>query len=77
MNEIKESGRITQGEYEESLCREWIPMVQTFINSWGKNMIINDLCVALNDVEETLEIPRATWPPFTLIPLLDINPLDP
>ena len=74
MNERKESGRIAQGEYEESLHREWIPMVQTFIVSWGKNMVINDLCIALNDVEEALEIPRTTWPPLTLIPAVDITP---
>jgi hypothetical protein len=52
-------------------------MVQTFVVSWGKNMVINDLRVALNDVEEALEIPRTTWPPLTLIPAVDITPSAP
>ena len=77
MNERKESGRINQGEYEESLRREWIHMVRTFINSWGKNMVINDLRVALNSVEESLETPSTMWPPFALIPGVDITPSDP
>ena len=33
MNNMKESGRITQGEYEGSLRREWIPTVHTFVVS--------------------------------------------
>ena len=74
MNERKESRRITQGEYEESLCREWIPMEQTFIVSWGKNMVINDLRFALNDVEEALQMPRTRWPPFMMMPAVDITP---
>ena len=77
MNERKESGRINQGEYEESLCQEWIPMVQTFIVLWRKNMVINDLRVALNGVEEALEIPRTMCSPFTLIPAVDITPPTP
>ena len=77
MNDMKESGRITQGEYEGSLRREWIPTVHTFVVSWGKNMVINDLRVALNDVEEALDIPRTTWPPLTLIPAVDITPSAP
>ena len=31
MNERKESGWINQEEYKESPCREWIPMVRTFV----------------------------------------------
>ena len=62
MNERKESGRITQGEYKESLRQEWIPMVQTFVVSWGNNMVINDLHVALNSVEEALQMPRTRGP---------------
>ena len=72
MNERKESGHINQGECGESLCREWIPMVRTFTDSWRKNMVINDLRVA-----EALEIPGTMWPPFTLIPLADITPVNP
>ena len=66
MNERKESGWINQGEYEESMCRECLSMVQTFIDQWGENMVINDLCVAPNAVEEA--------PAFTMIPLVDISP---
>ena len=51
-------------------------MVQKFIDSWGKNMVIDNLCVALNDVEEALEISRTMCPPFTLIPAVDITPPD-
>ena len=40
-------------------------------------MVIDNLCVALNDVEEALEISRTMCPPFTLIPVVDITPLDP
>ena len=49
-------------------------MFQTFIDLWGKNMVINNLCVALNDVDANLEISRTTWPPFTLIPVVGITP---
>ena len=58
MNVRKESGRINRGEYKESLRREWITIVQTFIDLWGVNMVINNLRIALNDVGEALEIPR-------------------
>ena len=74
MNKMQESGWITQEEYEESLRQEWIPMVQTFIVSWGKTMVINDLRVALNDTEEALQMPRTRWPPFMMMPAVDITP---
>ena len=78
-NKMKESGWINQGEYKESPRQEWIPMMQTFIDSSGMDMVINDLRIALNvnDVEEALEILRTTWPLFTSVPSADITHPDP
>ena len=52
ITETKESGWITQGEYEHSLQHhEWIPMVQNFVDWWGERIVINDVHVALSGIE--------------------------
>ena len=70
-NERKESRWITQGHYKQFLHHQWMPMVHNFIGKWGKTMVINDMCVAVNDVEGSLGMTRRTSCPPYLIILLD------
>ena len=60
---------MTQGQYKTILHHQWMPMTYNFVGEWGEMMVINDVRIAVNDIEESLEMARTSLPPFLRIPM--------
>lgn len=55
----------------ERLFDTWIPMVNSFVKTWGKDFVTKDIRAALNDVENNLHLTTTFFPDFlTLSDLL-------
>ena len=48
--------------YHGRLESGWIPSVRGSIQHWGKEFVLGDLRVALNDVEDNLGLDQTVWP---------------
>ncbi len=64
MNETYEANPISLATYCNQIRNTWIPLVYAFIQKWNKEMVIQDVRIALNNVEEELGLIRTSWPPF-------------
>ena len=58
----KENATMTLDVHLQVLAKHWLPLVNGFERSWGKEMVPGDVRRAKNDVESNLQIPRTNWP---------------
>jgi hypothetical protein len=72
LNEIHESGQMSESTYRERLTTDWLDgCVASFIAQYGLNSVPNDARAAINDVMFCLEIPLETpWPAFEYVVLV-------
>ena len=64
---LVDSGTITNIEFKEQLRMVWYPLVLSFTNNYGKDMVPFDIRWAMNDVETyAIGAQSTTWPPKVL-----------
>lgn len=60
-----------ENEQIKRLYDTWIPMVNFFVLTWGKEFVTKDIRTALNNVEKDLHLATTSFPDFlTLADLL-------
>ena len=64
---LVDSGTITNIKFKEQLWMVWYPLVLSFTNNYGKDMVPFDIRWAMNDVETyAIGAQSTTWPPKLL-----------
>lgn len=56
-----QDGDMTKEEHTRELKDVWCPLVYSFIQTYGKTMVSDDIRWALNDVEKNVGLPETTW----------------
>ena len=47
--------------------REWVPATDLFIQRWEKELVPHNLCAAIHDIWESLELPSIQCPVMLLL----------
>jgi len=62
LNKKRASGSISTVVYASNLEYVWIPMVNDFVEEWGKDMVPQDVRHSSTHVRRTVDIPPFEWP---------------
>lgn len=55
---------INTTEYRHLVRHQWLSNVYSFILQWGANLVIHELCDAVNHAESRLNLPITKWPHY-------------
>ena len=67
INYSHRDGCITKEEHAGKMKEEWCPLVYSFIDTYGKLMVSEDIRWALNDVEKNVGLPTTSWDGHELV----------
>jgi hypothetical protein len=63
LNKQRSAGTITSVLYASKLEYDWMPMIDRFVEEWGKDMVPHDVRDSYDHVQEIyVELPRLHWP---------------
>lgn len=67
INYSHRDGFITKDEHARKMKEEWCPLVYSFIDTYGKLMVSEDIRWALNDVEKNVALTKTSWEGHELV----------
>ena len=61
-----QAGRMSETRKFKLYQDEWLPLIECFIINWGIARVPSDICWAVNDVQEAINVDTTRFPPFQL-----------
>ena len=67
INDAHQAHQIRLREKRRRLREEWIPLVDSFVETWGLHMVPYDIRQSVSDVREHLSLDAVAWPAILVL----------
>ena len=67
INDAHQDGHIRLREKRRRLREDWIPMIDSFVETWGLHMVPYDIRQAVSDVRQHLSLDAVAWPAILVL----------